>query len=507
MPLSSLAARTSAIWLQFLPITIGALALLQLVQFPLAVRLARQTARARRERELMLYRSLAASDAERRRIAADLHDGVVQDLAATSIALAGAAVEADRAGSRDESGRLHVAADAVRAAIRSLRSLVVDIHPPNLRRTGLAAALGDLAATTTARGVAVTLVVDDGATRRLDGPTEQFAFRVAQEALRNVVAHADATAVEIRLSRRPGADGDLLTLAVTDDGSGFDPSAVVPDDRPHLGLRLLDDLAGDVGGRIDVTPGARRRDDPDDGGSGLVIMTRIEATGPQADPAARRAARGGHPRATGRRPRPAARRHGAAARPRRRRLGGRQRGSGVEGLEMAAALRRTSCSWTCRCRACPGWRRPAGCSRRTPTPPWWCSPRSPTPTSSSTRWTPARSATSSKMPSGRAGRCCARRGARESPLDPRAARIVLTGRAKPAPVSVLSGREKEVLVLVAEGLANKQIARTLGIAERTVKAHLTSVFTQIGVTDRTSAALWAHRRGLVGSPPRAPPGR
>ena len=143
--------------------------LLQLVQFPLAVRLARQTARARRDRELMLHRSLAASDAERRRIAADLHDGVVQDLAATSIALAGAAVEADQAGSRDESGRLHLAADAVRAAIRSLRSLVVDIHPPNLRRTGLAAALGDLAATTTARGVAVTLVVDDGATRRLGG--------------------------------------------------------------------------------------------------------------------------------------------------------------------------------------------------------------------------------------------------------------------------------------------------------------------------------------------------
>ena len=71
-------------------------------------------------------------------------------------------------------------------------------------------------------------------------------------------------------------------------------------------------------------------------------------------------------------------------------------------------------------------------------------------------------------------------------------------------MSVLSGREKEVLVLVAEGLANKQIARVLGIAERTVKAHLTSVFTQIGVTDRTSAALWAHRRGLVSSPRRGP---
>ena len=95
----------------------------------------------------------------------------------------------------------------------------------------------------------------------------------------------------------------------------------------------------------------------------------------------------------------------------------------------------------------------------------------------------------------------------ESPLDPRAARVVLTSRSRPAPASVLSGREKEVLVLVAEGLANKQIARALGIAERTVKAHLTSIFNQIGVTDRTSAALWAHRRGLVGAPPDTPPAR
>ncbi len=129
MPLSSLADRTSAVWMQFLPITVGALVLLQLVQFPLAVRLARQTARARRDRELMLHRSLAASDAERRRIAADLHDGVVQDLAATSIALAGAAVEADRAGSRAESGRLHLAADAVRAG-DPLPALARRRHPP-----------------------------------------------------------------------------------------------------------------------------------------------------------------------------------------------------------------------------------------------------------------------------------------------------------------------------------------------------------------------------------------
>ena len=52
-------------------------------------------------------------------------------------------------------------------------------------------------------------------------------------------------------------------------------------------------------------------------------------------------------------------------------------------------------------------------------------------------------------------------------------------------------------MLVAEGLPNKLIARRLDISEKTVKAHLTSVFKQIGVTDRTQAALWAERHGLT----------
>ena len=82
-----------------------------------------------------------------------------------------------------------------------------------------------------------------------------------------------------------------------------------------------------------------------------------------------------------------------------------------------------------------------------------------------------------------------------SPLDPRAARVLLDARRNgPGPKGgQLTDREREVLRLVAEGLANKQIARRLGIAERTVKAHLTSVFQAIGVTDRTQAALWAQR--------------
>jgi DNA-binding NarL/FixJ family response regulator len=81
----------------------------------------------------------------------------------------------------------------------------------------------------------------------------------------------------------------------------------------------------------------------------------------------------------------------------------------------------------------------------------------------------------------------------ESPLHPRVARQRLSARTDTPAGVQLTPREAEVLGLVRDGLANKQIARRLGISERTVKAHLTSVFQRIGVVDRTQAALWAER--------------
>lgn len=85
----------------------------------------------------------------------------------------------------------------------------------------------------------------------------------------------------------------------------------------------------------------------------------------------------------------------------------------------------------------------------------------------------------------------------EAPLDPKAARALLSARRAPDPADALSVREREVLAMVAEGLPNKLIAQHLGISEKTVKAHLTSVYRQIGVTDRTQAALWAQRHGVA----------
>lgn len=82
----------------------------------------------------------------------------------------------------------------------------------------------------------------------------------------------------------------------------------------------------------------------------------------------------------------------------------------------------------------------------------------------------------------------------DAPLDPRAGRVLLESRRTPVPrQDELTERELDVLRLVAEGMANKQIARKLGISERTVKAHLTSVFQRLGVSDRVQAALWAQQ--------------
>ena len=79
----------------------------------------------------------------------------------------------------------------------------------------------------------------------------------------------------------------------------------------------------------------------------------------------------------------------------------------------------------------------------------------------------------------------------DAPLDPKAARVMLDAQRATPNRPDLTARELEVLQLIAAGDANKQIARKLGITERTVKSHLTNIFATIDVTSRTQAALWA----------------
>ena len=131
-----------------------------------------------------------------------------------------------------------------------MRSLLVEIYPPNLAQTGLDTALTDLLARVNGRGVVASLEMN-GLDEQLPAPTAGLLYRVAQEAVRNVLAHAKARSVMISVVvSKAGA-----TIDVVDDGVGFDP-LVSPADG-HLGLRGLADLVADAGGqlRIDSDPG------------------------------------------------------------------------------------------------------------------------------------------------------------------------------------------------------------------------------------------------------------
>lgn len=85
----------------------------------------------------------------------------------------------------------------------------------------------------------------------------------------------------------------------------------------------------------------------------------------------------------------------------------------------------------------------------------------------------------------------------DTPLSPKAAKELLRDRIKRRPLDDLTQRELDVLTLVGRGMSNKQIAWRLGISEKTVKAHLGSVFDRLGVEDRVQAALWAQRHGII----------
>jgi signal transduction histidine kinase len=139
-------------------------------------------------------------------------------------------------------------AAVVRETIRELRTLLVDIYPPNLHQSGLAAALEDLVAPLAAGGIAIELDVPEGL--ELPSRAEALLFRVAQEAVRNTLHHAGAERVAVHVSTARGR----ARLEVRDDGAGFVVSDVLARMRDgHLGLRLVAGLAHEAGGRLDVT--------------------------------------------------------------------------------------------------------------------------------------------------------------------------------------------------------------------------------------------------------------
>jgi two-component system, NarL family, sensor kinase len=241
----------------FLPVLVIALIALALLLIPLGWILARRLQLVGREREEALRRSLDMSDRERRRIAGDLHDGPVQELAGLSMRLS---ASAEGVTDPAEQEVLRDSATAVRGSVRTLRSAIVGVYPPNLEASGLGPALEDLTSRLPREGLEVSLDVADP--EGYGSVVDQLLFRVCQEALRNVEKHAGASHVSVHVGR----SGSSAVLEVADDGRGLLSDAP---EEGHLGLQIVDDLVRDARGTLSVGPGA---------GGGTVVRVEVPTT-------------------------------------------------------------------------------------------------------------------------------------------------------------------------------------------------------------------------------------
>jgi two-component system NarL family sensor kinase len=230
------------------PPLIGGLLVLILLQLPLAWSMARRLQRGHRERERLLASAVEASSQERRHIAADLHDGVVQDLAGVAFGLAPLAESAERRDDDESAAALRAATGTLRQGVRDLRTLLVEIYPPNLESAGLEVALSDLLSPLETAGIATALHVDEAAAH--SGSNDALVYRVAREALRNAQAHGDPKSVRVEVTR---PDPATTRLVVADDGRGFAPSERERSaEGGHVGLTLLESLAAQAGGTLSV---------------------------------------------------------------------------------------------------------------------------------------------------------------------------------------------------------------------------------------------------------------
>jgi len=232
-------AQQNALLFRFAAVIAGSLLLFMVALTPIIRGLIRSLERGRAQREVLLQRAIDASDMERRRISALLHDGPVQELVGASFFIGAASMGV--AGT-DAERTLDEAERTVRATVDTLRALLLDIYPPALTESGLSPALDVLATSAAARGSTVTVAVSPA--RRFPERTEQLLFRVARETIANGVKHAVGVPVSVSLAQVH----HRIVLTVSDEGPGFDAESLIG--RPeaeHFGLRLLRDAVVDSG--------------------------------------------------------------------------------------------------------------------------------------------------------------------------------------------------------------------------------------------------------------------
>jgi two-component system, NarL family, sensor kinase len=229
------------------PPILGAIGLILLVQVPLLWSLMRRLQLSHEQREGLLANAVTSSRRERRRVASYLHDGPVQELAGLAFSLAPVADGAQTRGADGDAAVVRTVIDRLRGTVRDLRALLVDLHPPTLATAGLEAALGDLVSPLSGRGTTVELRVEGD--DRLDPDMQALVYRVAQEAVRNVIAYADASSVSVEV----GVVDSAAHLLVVDDGRGFGPETRERRRAEgHLGLSLIEELAHQAGGSLTI---------------------------------------------------------------------------------------------------------------------------------------------------------------------------------------------------------------------------------------------------------------
>jgi len=249
-------ADEAALIRRIVPVVLAALLVLGLLLVPLAYTLASRVARYERERQAMIRLAVEASSAERRRVAGELHDGVIQDLAGVGYALT--ALDAQIAGlANTEPGGSPPPIGALRATLRTAQRLVHDDVLALRELTGMqyaadsgaadpAAALGVIVDGLRDEGAAVEMIVQD--LPPMPAAHRAALIRVGREALRNAAKHAPGANITLAL----GAEADTAYVTVTDDGPGFDPASALGPVDGHIGLALLADAAEGVGGRLDL---------------------------------------------------------------------------------------------------------------------------------------------------------------------------------------------------------------------------------------------------------------
>ena len=257
-----LPADEAALVRRIVPVVLVAVVALGLLLVPLAFTLARRVSRYERERQSMIRIAVEASSAERRRVAGELHDGVIQDLAGVGYALSSIdsqLVTFGRSNGERTAGdpepappidrmltTLHTAQRLVHDDLLALRELTGLQYAADSPAVDPEAALRVVADHVAAEGTPVELVV--GPLPELPPAHRAALIRIGREAMRNAAKHAPGSDVVLTLI----VSGGTVVLTVVDDGPGFDPHNAVGPVEGHIGLALLADAAEGAGGRLDV---------------------------------------------------------------------------------------------------------------------------------------------------------------------------------------------------------------------------------------------------------------